>query len=119
MDLNLKGKRALVCGSTQGIGMAAAVELANLGASITLLARNQEALEEVKADLFAASGQHHEFLIADFAKPENLRKVLADHIDAANPYHILVNNTGGPPGGQAIDSEIDHSWRASAGVVRS
>lgn len=107
MDLNLKGKRALVCGSTQGIGMAAAKELANLGASITLLARNQEALEEVKEDLFAGAGQNHQILIADFAKPENLRNVLADHIDAANPYHILVNNTGGPPAGQAIDSEIE------------
>jgi len=107
MDLNLKGKRALVCGSTQGIGMAAAMELANLGASITLLARNQEALEEVKDELFAGAGQNHEILIADFAKPENLRKVLADHINIENPYHILINNTGGPPGGLAIDAEIE------------
>ena len=44
MNLSLKGKRALVCGSTQGIGKAAAVELALLGAEITLVARNEEAL---------------------------------------------------------------------------
>ncbi len=107
MDLNLKGKRALVCGSTQGIGKATAIELANLGASVTLLARNQEALEETKADLFSSSGQQHEVLVADFAKPDNLRQALADHVDVNNPYHILVNNTGGPPGGLAIDAELE------------
>ena len=107
MDLNLKGKRALVCGSTQGIGKAAAEELANLGASITLCARNEETLEEVRADLFTSSGQNHEILVADFSKPDGLRQTLADHIDSSNPYHILVNNTGGPPGGLAIDAELE------------
>ena len=106
MDLNLKAKNALVCGSTQGIGKAIAKELANLGASITLLARNQEALEEVKQELFAGAGQHHRVLVADFSKPDELKKVIDADIASGNDYHILINNTGGPPGGQAIDADI-------------
>ena len=48
MDLNLSGKKALICGSSDGIGKAAAEEIARMGASVTLLARNPEKLEKVK-----------------------------------------------------------------------
>jgi len=106
MDLNLKGKSALVSGSTQGIGKAIATELANLGASVTLLARNKEKLEEVRNDLFHGSGQNHKTLVADFAKPNELKSVIDEHIKQ-NQYHILINNTGGPPGGQAIDADLE------------
>jgi len=106
MDLNLKGKSALVAGSTQGIGRAIATELANLGASVTLLARNEQMLKEVKETLFHASGQTHQLLVADFAKPNELKSVLDQHLKK-NQYHILVNNTGGPPAGQAIDADIE------------
>jgi 3-oxoacyl-[acyl-carrier protein] reductase len=106
MDLNLKGKSALVSGSTQGIGKAIAVELANLGASITLLSRNEEKLVKVKEELFQASGQKHQVLVADFAKPNELKSVLDQHL-SDNKYHILINNTGGPPGGQAIEADLE------------
>ncbi len=106
MDLNLKGKSALVSGSTQGIGKAIAIELANLGASVTLLARNAEKLAEVRDDLFHASGQNHQILVADFAKPNELKSTIEEHIKS-NQYHILVNNTGGPPGGLAIDADLE------------
>ncbi len=106
MDLNLKGKRALVAGSTQGIGKAIAEELANLGASITLLARSQEKLEKVKASLFHTSSQLHQVLVADFSKPNELKSTIEAHIKE-NEYHILINNTGGPPAGQAIDAELE------------
>jgi 3-oxoacyl-[acyl-carrier protein] reductase len=51
MDINLINKKAFVCGSTQGIGRAAAIELANLGASVVLLARNEDSLKQVKNGL--------------------------------------------------------------------
>ena len=108
MNLNLEGKKAFVCGSTQGIGKAAAVELANLGASIVLLARNEDALKLVKDELNAANGQSHDFIAADFSAPDELQKKITEYLEEnSQPVHILVNNTGGPPAGKVIDAKLD------------
>lgn len=103
MNLDLQGKRALIGGSTQGIGKASAIELANLGATITLLARNETSLKETLGELPTPFGQVHNYLVADFSFPDQLKSVVQKFIDN-NTIHILVNNTGGPPGGQAIDA---------------
>lgn len=103
MDLNFRGKRAVVCGSTQGIGKACALELASLGASITLIARNETALKSVLKELDARSDQDHNYLVADFAFPDQLKKVIEEFAQR-NVVHILINNTGGPPAGLAIDA---------------
>ncbi len=103
MDLNLGGKRAVVCGATQGIGKAAAVELAKLGANITLVARDQEKLRATVGELYQSGNQKHDYLVVDFNMPEDL-KLSADIYSQNNPVHILVNNTGGPPAGPAIDA---------------
>ena len=104
MDLNLKGKSALVCGSTQGIGRACAFELAALGADIVLIARDQGRLKEVVSALPVSAGQHHGFLVADFSDREALKRIIADFI-SDRTIHILVNNTGGPPPGPAVDAK--------------
>ena len=101
MNLNLTGKNALVCGSTQGIGKASAIELALLGANITLLARNEEKLKEVLTELSVHANQKHNYLVADFSFPEQLQAALKS---IALPIHILINNTGGPPPGTALDA---------------
>jgi 3-oxoacyl-[acyl-carrier protein] reductase len=106
MDLSLSGKRALVCGSTQGIGKAAAIELALLGAQVTLVARNGEKLASVVQELQVYSGQPHNYLVADFNKPQELREIIQVHCTGA-PMHVLVNNTGGPPPGPAIDAPLE------------
>lgn len=107
MDIDLVNKKAFVCGSTQGIGRATAIELANLGASIVLLARNRDSLERVKNELNAADNQIHDYIIADFSAPEDLQKRVGEYLEAnPQPVHILVNNTGGPPAGRAIDSNL-------------
>ncbi len=106
MNLDLTHKKALVCGSTQGIGRAIAHELAALGAEVTLLARNETALREAQATLPTPAGQLHGYLVADFADPANLETALAGFVASAGPVHILINNTGGPPGGQAIDAQL-------------
>ena len=96
MESTLTGKRALVCGSSQGIGRAAAEALAAAGASITLLARNRVAMETVRRGL---SGNGHEVLVADFDDPEAAGDVVSAHLEEFGPQHILINNSGGPPGG--------------------
>src|SRR5688572_9611275 len=102
MNLDLTGKRALVGGSTQGIGKAVAQELALLGAHVTLLARNAEELEKVKSSLIVLKQQKHHSLVADYNNPENVREVVGNYV-AKNEIHILVNNTGGPAGGPILN----------------
>ena len=67
MQLDLTGRRAVVCGSTQGIGLACAQEMALLGAEVTLLARDKARLEAIQRELPAPKGQRHRIAIADFA----------------------------------------------------
>ena len=100
MNLNLKGKLAVVCGSTQGIGNAAATELALLGANITLVARNEEKLKSAMADLDISKSQKHNYISVNFTQPEELRTKLQVYTQTFNA-HILINNTGGPAGGPA------------------
>ena len=104
MNLDLTGKRALVSGSTQGIGRAAAVELALLGATVTLLARDETRLVGTLPFLSTHAGQEHNYLIANFSFPEQVEQAIKSF---EHPVHILVNNTGGPPPGLAIDSPTD------------
>jgi 3-oxoacyl-[acyl-carrier protein] reductase len=103
MNLDLKGRRAVVCGSTQGIGKASALELATLGASITLMARNEEKLKQVLRELPAGPGQLHSYLVADFSSSAEV-KVAIEKFASTNDVDILVNNTGGPPGGLASEA---------------
>lgn len=105
MDINLQGKRALVCGSSQGIGRACAIELASLGASVILFSRNQVSLEAVKAELDTGQGQAHQVLIADFSKPEQVKSAIDRHVADTGPIEILINNTGGPAPGPAIGAD--------------
>lgn len=103
MNLDLTGKTAVVCGSTQGLGYASAVELALLGCSIVLIARNEEKLKEKLNTLPATGKQAHQYLVADFADTQAVKKMIAAFA-AGNTAHILVNNTGGPPGGTALEA---------------
>ena len=107
IDLNLSGKTAIVCGSSQGIGKAAAIELATLGASIILIARNADALELVREKLPVKSSQVHHILSADFDHPEELKTKLNYFLEKIHEVHILVNNTGGPAPGPANEAHED------------
>jgi len=104
MDIALKGRRALVTGSSQGIGRAVATELAHLGASVIVLARDRSRLEEVVATLDRSAGQVHTVLAADMADTAALAQALAALPQGA--VDILVNNTGGPPPGPAHEAEV-------------
>jgi len=115
MKIDLAQKRALVCGSTAGIGKAVALQLAEAGAEVTLLARNEEKLQAVLSELDTTNGQKHSHLVADFGRPEMLKMVIQNHVKTDKPYHILLNNTGGPAGGKAIDAglnELEAAFRS-------
>lgn len=99
MNLDLSNKKALVCGSTQGIGKAIAIELAELGAEVTLLARDEDKLRAILEELPRPKGQIHDFICADFGNLEYLRKKFLTYYENGNFPIILVNNTGGPAGG--------------------
>jgi 3-oxoacyl-[acyl-carrier protein] reductase len=111
MNLNLEGKRAVVCGSTQGIGKASAIELALLGASVTLIARNEKKLVATMNELKTSEKQQHDYLVADFDFPNEVENT-AKNFAATQVVHILVNNTGGPPAGLAIEASVEQYLKA-------
>ena len=104
MDLDLAGKHALVCGASEGIGLAAARELALLGADVTLLARRGDALRNACESLPKREGQRHDFVVADAARTDALANTVAE-LAAKHPVHILINNSGGPPPGDIATAE--------------
>ena len=104
MNLDLKNKNAIVCGSTQGIGQASAIELAKLGANITLIARNERKLLKVLNELDKSQEQVHSFVCADFMNTEKLKEKVSL---LKGTYHILINNTVGPAGGSITDAKTD------------
>lgn len=106
LSLDLSNKNALVAGSTQGIGLASAQALASLGASCTLIARNETALQQAVSTLATNNGQKHQYLVADYSNAEQVRKVVSDFV-ANNRIHILINNSGGPAAGPASSATTD------------
>lgn len=98
MNLDLNGKRALIGGASEGIGRATAIELATLGATVTVMARRESALQAVVGEL---PGNGHDFIVIDFDDHEAL-ETLASETLAKRNYSILVNNAGGPAGGPLL-----------------
>ena len=108
MFLDLTDKIALVAGSSQGIGLATAKQFAQSGATVILLARNEEKLKSIVAELSTPKNQKHGYLVADFSSPKTLQDVLSDTHKAGTfeGAHILINNTGGPPPNQAHEASL-------------
>jgi len=101
LPLDLRGKRALVCGASQGIGLAAAQQLAGLGAQVILLARN---LDRLNSALDTLPGEGHAVAIANFQQPEAVSHAVAEVLTSGD-IHILVNNSGGPAGGPITEAD--------------
>ena len=110
-QLSLKGKYALVCGSSKGIGKATAHALAELGASVILMARSADTLSKVTENLPTAEKQSHEFIAADFSKAEEVKERVQAQL-SHHPIHILINNTGGPKGGPILEAESEEFTQA-------
>jgi 3-oxoacyl-[acyl-carrier protein] reductase len=106
MNLGLAGKTAVVCGSTQGMGLAIAQQLAVQGTTVVLMARNTDKLSQVVKTLATEHDQIHATISADFARPEDVKTAIEQHLAQSPQVHILVNNTGGPPPGLAKDANV-------------
>ena len=106
MNLNLKDKNALICGATGGIGKASALALAEEGVNVTLVARNEDKLKTVLEELDHNQGQNHAYLVADFSEPASLKEKV-EEATKTKAYHILLNNTGGPPGGKISEAKTE------------
>jgi len=106
MVISLKGKRALVGGSTQGLGKAIAYQLAESGSELVLLARNEEKLKQIVSDLPVSEGQKHTYLVVDFADFNQFKLIITQFFQT-NSVDILVNNTQGPPFGNVLEMQTN------------
>ena len=104
MKIDLKGKKALVGGSSKGIGLGIATELANSGASVCLMARNESRLKEIISQL--PDSNNHSYLVVDFSKFEDFKIKIEEYVKN-NQVDILINNTQGPPAGNSLSKNID------------
>jgi 3-oxoacyl-[acyl-carrier protein] reductase len=99
---DLHGRHALVCGASAGIGRAAALALAERGATLTLLARRNSELQALRPVLKNAGAGETHVLTADLDDRKDLRAKVTAHLEKAGPIHVLLNNTGGPPHGPLL-----------------
>jgi 3-oxoacyl-[acyl-carrier protein] reductase len=105
MNLNLVDKTALVCGASQGLGLACAKELALLGATVILASRSEEKLKNALTELDTSKGQHHLYISLDLSSPDEVKTALENLLSKVTVIHILINNAGGPPASPMIDTD--------------
>jgi 3-oxoacyl-[acyl-carrier protein] reductase len=112
MISDLTGKFAIVCGSSQGLGYASAIELALLGANVILVARNEAKLKQALQTLDTSKQQKHHYFVADFQFPEQVKSGIEKHLSEHPSVNILVNNTGGPKSGPALNATAEEFLQA-------
>lgn len=98
-------------GSSKGIGEAIAKQLAASGASVTLMARNEERMKAVVDEMAIDQGQKHQYVIVDFSNFEVFKDIITDFFQH-NDIDILVNNTQGPEAGGALEKKVDDYQKA-------
>lgn len=106
MHIDLRSKRALVGGSSRGIGRAIAEQLAESGASVCVMARSEDKLKALVNQLPTDQGQKHHYLAIDYHQQADYQKKIKEYL-SSNPVDILVNNTQGPPGGGALEQDLE------------
>ena len=107
MKIDLSGKKALIGGSSKGIGLGIAKQLAESGASVCLMARNETKLKEiVRNQLPSSENQNHDYLVVDFSSFDGFKIIIEEYVDK-NRIDILINNTQGPPAGNSLSKDIE------------
>lgn len=106
MNISLIGKKAMIGGSSRGIGRAIAQQLAASGASVTVMARSEDKLDALVSSLPTNNGQKHQYLVVDYSNFEAYKKTITTFFKT-NSVDILVNNTQGPAAGGALEKKVD------------
>ena len=119
MDLGIAGRTALVGGSSQGLGYAAALELAREGAQVVLCSRNPDALEAARTTIEDATGADVTAVPTDLGDAEAIAHLVRAAEAAFGSVDILVTNTGGPPSGPFEEHDVDRWRRAYEGTFES
>jgi 3-oxoacyl-[acyl-carrier protein] reductase len=116
IDFSLENKKALVGGSTQGIGLAIAKTLAEMGASVTLIARNEQKLQETIKNLPSLHQQKHYYIVANYQSPQEVSTQVKKFLEKYqfDTWEILVNNTGGPNAGNILTTDVQNFYDAYA-----
>lgn len=115
MNLKLNSRTALVCGGSQGLGLATAKELALLGANVIIASRTADTLADALKQLDTNEGQQHDYLVVDLSAPETAKSIVAAWLLKNGAIHILINNAGGPPSGPMIETnaaELEKAFNA-------
>ena len=116
MDLGLKGKIALVCAASQGLGFAVADELAAEGSSLVICSRNQENLDKAAASISEKHGTKVLTVIGDLSVTSDVERIVNAGLERFGQIDILVTNSGGPPAG-SFDSLTNESWDAATRIL--
>lgn len=111
MIINLKGRNALVGGSSKGIGKAIAQQLAESGANVTIMARSKDKMEEIVKNLPSLENQNHQFITVDFTDFDKYKAVISKYF-SNNTVDILINNTQGPEAGGALEKKVEDYQKA-------
>ncbi|ART78575.1 3-oxoacyl-ACP reductase [Sutcliffiella horikoshii] len=110
MEMNLKGKTALILASSQGLGKAIASSLIDEGVNVVLASRNEEKLANVQRELMDNEGGRASYIQTDITDPTQIKSAVNHAVDTYGRLDILVNNAGGPPAG-SFEQITDEQWQ--------
>jgi len=116
MDLELKGRVAIVTGSSQGIGKAIALGLSQEGTRVSICARNEKQLNETAKEIEAATSVEVYAAQADLTKENDIRRLVAKTFERFGRIDVLVNNTGGPPSTTFLETSVKH-WKEAVDLL--
>ncbi|QFT88567.1 3-oxoacyl-[acyl-carrier-protein] reductase FabG [Bacillus sp. THAF10] len=112
VELNLKGKTALVLASSQGLGKAIAESFVKEGMNVVLASRNEEKLQKFQDELTMKHHGHVTYITTDITKPEDIKQAVKHTIDIFGQLDVLINNAGGPPAG-SFEQITDEQWQSA------
>jgi 3-oxoacyl-[acyl-carrier protein] reductase len=112
MDTGLRGKRAIVCAASRGLGKASAFALAREGAAVVVCARGRDVLEGTAREIRSATGSTIVAVTADLSKRAEVDRLMETAVSALGGLDVLVTNTGGPPSAR-FESLSDDDWRTA------